>query len=101
VENNEEEEGGEKKQSENRIFQRKFVYIKHVFHCISEVMQFAIDSNSSSLLELLYTAEDCNQKDMNTKKVEISFFVGSVEEISMSCILETCNVQCNTALMLL
>jgi hypothetical protein len=30
--------------------------------------------------------------------VETSFFVGSVEEISMSCILETCNVQCNWAL---
>jgi hypothetical protein len=24
-------------------------------HCISEVMQFATDSNSSSLLEVLYT----------------------------------------------
>jgi hypothetical protein len=31
------------------------------------------------------------------KKVETSFFVGSVEEIS-NCILETCNVQCNRAL---
>jgi hypothetical protein len=48
----------EKQQPENRIFQR----------CVSEVMQFAIDSNSSSLLELLYTVKDCIQKDMNTKK---------------------------------
>jgi hypothetical protein len=31
-------------------------------------MQFAIDSNSSSHLELLYTVKDCNQKDMNTNK---------------------------------
>jgi hypothetical protein len=30
--------------------------------------------------------------------VETSFFVGSVEEIAMNCILETCNVQCNRAL---
>jgi hypothetical protein len=30
--------------------------------------------------------------------VETNFFVGSVEEISMSCTLETCNVQCNRAL---
>jgi hypothetical protein len=37
-------------------------------HCISEIMQFANDSNSSSLLELLYTVKDCIQKDMNTKK---------------------------------
>jgi hypothetical protein len=36
--------------------------------CISEVMQFAIDSNSSSLLALLHTVRDCIQKDMNTKK---------------------------------
>jgi hypothetical protein len=43
----------EEKQSENRIFERKFV---------SEVMHFAIDSNSSSLLELLYTVKDCIQK---------------------------------------
>jgi hypothetical protein len=31
-------------------------------------MQFAIDSNSSSLLELLYAVKDCIKKDMNTKK---------------------------------
>jgi hypothetical protein len=61
-------------------------------------MQFATDSSSSSLLELLYTVKDCIQKDMNTKKVETSFFVGSVEEISVSHILEICNVQCNRAL---
>jgi hypothetical protein len=61
-------------------------------------MNFAFDSKSSSLLELLYIVKDCIQKDMNTKKVETSFFVGSVEEISVSYILETCNVQCNRAL---
>jgi hypothetical protein len=60
-------------------------------------MQFAIDSNSSSLLELLYTVKDCIQRHYH-EKVETSFFVGSVEEISMSHILETCNVQCNRAL---
>jgi hypothetical protein len=33
-----------------------------------------------------------------SKRHETSFFVGSVEEISMRCILETSNVQCNRAL---
>jgi hypothetical protein len=37
-------------------------------HCIIEVMQFAINSNPCSLLELLYTVKDCIQKDMNTEK---------------------------------
>jgi hypothetical protein len=41
---------------------------EQVLHCISEVMQFAIDSNSSSHLELLYRVEDCIKKDMNIKK---------------------------------
>jgi hypothetical protein len=31
-------------------------------------MQFAIDSNSSSHVELLYTIKNCIEKDMNTKK---------------------------------
>jgi hypothetical protein len=49
----------EKQQPENGIFQRKY--------CISEVMQFAIDSNSSRLLELLYKVMDCIQTDIITK----------------------------------
>jgi hypothetical protein len=61
-------------------------------------MQFATDSNSSTLLELLYTVKDCIKKIHEHKRVETSFFVGTVEEISMSCILEMCNVQCNRAL---
>jgi hypothetical protein len=40
---------------------------EHALHCINEVMQFATDSNSSTLLELLYTVKDCIQKGMNTK----------------------------------
>jgi hypothetical protein len=32
---------------------------EQTLHCISEVLQFAFDSNSSSLLELLYTVKDC------------------------------------------
>jgi hypothetical protein len=43
------EEEEEDKQSENKIFQQNFV---QTLHCISEVMQFAIDSNSSTFLEL-------------------------------------------------
>jgi hypothetical protein len=58
---NEDVEDEEEKQPENRIIQRKSVYM-------SEVMQFTIDSNSSSHFELLYTVKDCIQKDMNTKK---------------------------------
>jgi hypothetical protein len=41
---------------------------ERVFHRISEVMQFAINSNSSSPLDLLYTVKDCIQKDMITKQ---------------------------------
>jgi hypothetical protein len=41
---------------------------EQAFHCVSEVMQFATDSNSSSLLEVLYTVKDCIQKDMSAKK---------------------------------
>jgi hypothetical protein len=64
---------------------------EQALYSICEVMQFAIDSNSSSLLELVYTVKYCIQRHEH-KRVETSFFVGSVEEISMSCILETCNV---------
>jgi hypothetical protein len=35
-------------------------------------MQFVIYSNSSSLLELLYTVKDCIQKHMNTKVEQVS-----------------------------
>jgi hypothetical protein len=71
---------------------------EQALHCISEVMQFATDSNSSRLLEQLYTVKGCIYKRHEHKEVERSFFVGSVEEISMSCILEMCKVQCNRAL---
>jgi hypothetical protein len=57
----EEEEEGEEAVGEQDIS------TKIRTHCISEVMQFATDSNSSSRLELLYTVKDCIQKDMNTK----------------------------------
>jgi hypothetical protein len=35
---------------------------EQALHCISEVMRFAINSISSSLLELLYTVKDCKQR---------------------------------------
>jgi hypothetical protein len=48
------EDEEEKKQLNNRIFQQKY--------CISEVKQSATDSNSSSVLEVLYTViKDCIQ----------------------------------------
>jgi hypothetical protein len=87
----EEEEGGEEAAGEQDI-STKIRTHEQALHSISEVMQFAINSNSSSLLELLYTVKECIQKDMITKKEETNISVGSVEEISMSCILETCNV---------
>jgi hypothetical protein len=68
---------------------------EQALHCISEAMQFANDSNSF----LNYCIQQrLHSERHDLKKVERSFFVGSVEEISMSCILDTCNVQCNRAL---
>jgi hypothetical protein len=63
----EEEEGGEEAAREQDV-SMKIRPHEQVLHCISDVMQFAIDSNSSSLLELLYTVKYCIEKDMNTKK---------------------------------
>jgi hypothetical protein len=60
-------------------------------------MQFEIDSNFSSFLELLYTVKDCIQKDMNTKQwkqVSLLDLWKKLDEF----MLETCNVQCNRAL---
>jgi hypothetical protein len=82
VENEEEEEkeGGEETTGEQDI-STKIRTHEQALHCVSEVMQFAIDSNSSSILELLYTVKACIKKDMIAKEVETSFFVESVEEI--------------------
>jgi hypothetical protein len=96
VEDEEEEEGGEEAAGEQDISTNIRTH-EQALHCISKVTQFAIGSNSSGLLELFYTVKGCIQKDKH-KKVETSFLVGSVEGISMSCILETCNMQCNRAL---
>jgi hypothetical protein len=46
---------------------------EQALHCISDVMHFAIDLNSSSLNELLYTVKDCIQKDITKKWKQISF----------------------------
>jgi hypothetical protein len=67
VEDLEEEEGGEEAAREQDISTKIHTH-EQTLHCISEILQFAIDSNSSSLLELLYTVKDYIQKDMNTKK---------------------------------
>jgi hypothetical protein len=63
----EDEEEGEAAAGEQDI-STKIRTHEQALHCVSEVMQFSIDSNSSSLLELLYTVKDCIQKDMSTKK---------------------------------
>jgi hypothetical protein len=63
----EEEEGGEAAAREQDISTEIRTH-ERALHCISEVMQFAINSNSSSLLEPLYTVKDCIQKDTITKK---------------------------------
>jgi hypothetical protein len=86
-----EDEEGEAAAGEQDISTKIHTH-KKALHCDSEVMQFAIDSNTSSLLELLYTVKNGIQRHEH-KKVETSFSVGSVEEISMSRILETCSVQ--------
>jgi hypothetical protein len=62
-----EEEGGEEATGEQDIPTKIRAHERDIYF-ISEVMQFAIDSNSSCLLELLYTVKDCIQKDINTKK---------------------------------
>jgi hypothetical protein len=68
VENEEEaEEGGEEAAGEQDISIKIHTH-KQAFHCISEIMQFAIDSNSSTLLELLYAVKDSIQEDMKRKK---------------------------------
>jgi hypothetical protein len=51
-----EEEGGEAAAREQDI-STKIRTHEQALHCISEVVQFAIDSNSSSLLELLHTVK--------------------------------------------
>jgi hypothetical protein len=58
-----EEEGGEETAREQNISVKIHTH-EQALHCISEVMQFAIDSNSSSFLELLYTVKDCIQKNI-------------------------------------
>jgi hypothetical protein len=83
-EEEEEEEEGEAAAGEQDISTKIHTHEQDL-HCISEViMQFVNDSNSSNLLEPLYTVKDRIQKDMTTKKVEKSFIGGSVEEISIS-----------------
>jgi hypothetical protein len=63
----EKEERGEETAGEQDI-STKICTHEQALHCFSEVTQFTIDSNSSSLLELLYTVKDCIQKDTNRKK---------------------------------
>jgi hypothetical protein len=67
-EEEEEEEEGEEEAAGEQDISPKIRTHEQALHCMNEVMQFAIDSNSSCLLELLYTVKDCIQKDMNTKK---------------------------------
>jgi hypothetical protein len=66
VEDEEEEGGGEEAAGEQNISTQIRTH-EWALTCISEVMQFAIDPNSSSLLELLYTVKDCIQKDIPQK----------------------------------
>jgi hypothetical protein len=91
----EEEEKGEEAAGEHDI-STKIHTREQALLCISEVMQFATGSNSSRLLELLHTVMDCIQKDMNTK-MDNKFLCWICGRNLMSCILETCNVQCNRA----
>jgi hypothetical protein len=69
-----EEKGGREETAGEHDISTKIHTHEQALHCISEVMQFAINSNSSSLLELLYTVKDCIQKDMITKKWKQFFY---------------------------
>jgi hypothetical protein len=71
---------------------------EQALHCTSEVMQFAIDSNSSSLLELLYTVNGCVQKYMNTKKWKQVSLLGLWKKSQLVVYWKRGNVQCNRAL---
>jgi hypothetical protein len=62
------EEEEEEKAAGEQDVSTKIRTHEQALHCIGEVMQFAINSNSSSLLDLLYIVKDCIQKDMTTKK---------------------------------
>jgi hypothetical protein len=66
VEDKEEEEGREEAAGE-QTFSMKIRTHEQALHCIDEVMQFAIDSNSSSLLELLYIVKGCIKKTQSQK----------------------------------
>jgi hypothetical protein len=61
VNEEEEEEGGGEQDISTKIHTHE-----HTLHCISEVIQFPISSNSSSNLQILFIVKDCIQKDMNT-----------------------------------
>jgi hypothetical protein len=65
VEDEEEEEEREAAAREQDISMKIHTH-EQALHRISEVTQFAINSNSSSLLKLLCTVKDCIQKDMIT-----------------------------------
>jgi hypothetical protein len=64
-EEEEEEVGGTAREQDISM---KICTHEQALHCISEAMQFAIDSNSSSLLELLYTVKGRIKKTMSAKK---------------------------------
>jgi hypothetical protein len=72
TQNNDVEEEKEGEAAGEQDISTKIRTHEQTLHCISEVMQFAIESNSSSLLELLYTVKGCIQKDMNTKWEQVS-----------------------------
>jgi hypothetical protein len=57
-----------RKEEKQQDISTKICTHEQALHCISEVMQFASDSNSSSLRELLYKFKNCIKKGMNTKK---------------------------------
>jgi hypothetical protein len=85
----EEEEGGEEATGEQDISTNIRTHEK-ALHYIIELMQFAIDSSFFSLLNYCIQLR-IHSKRHEHKQVETSFFVRSVEGISVSCILETCS----------
>jgi hypothetical protein len=71
----EDEEEGEEQTAGEQDISKKICTYEQPLHCISEVMQFAIDSNSSSLLELLYTVKTTFKNTRSQKKVKTSLLL--------------------------
>jgi hypothetical protein len=75
-EEEEDEEGGEEAAREQDI-STKIRTHEQALRYVSEIMQSAIDSNSSCLLELLYTVKDCIHKEQHLPYSSMSYILST------------------------